>query len=159
MPIPIFPPLEWFDDPEFTEGHPHLDVTADGRFRAHLIVRHPDNSLVKGIEPGPSPTGYSGFHRHTIAVTQGDEGCNLTVGLVHMLDGLAVACVRAGDDQHGLWLAGVLMPDVDRATHEMLMARRLRLSGEWQHGELINVAVISYQDLPGFRWPPLDQPR
>ena len=159
MPIPFYPPLGWFSDPQFTEPHPQLEVTSDGRVRAHLIVRNPNDPHISRIEPGPSPTGYSRYHRSGIMTDCGEGLRHLDVGLVRMLDQSVVAYVRAGDDELGLWVAGALLPGVGIETHELLTTRPLRLSGEWHAGELVEITVIDIKALPGFRWPPLDEPR
>jgi hypothetical protein len=66
--------------------------------------------------------------------------------------GYAVADVTAGADEHGIWVAGALCPDVDELT-----VRRLRasaLSGDWRRiaGQLRLVAALVV-NVPGFPIP------
>ncbi|MGH3780936.1 MAG: hypothetical protein ACRDRO_10005 [Pseudonocardiaceae bacterium] len=95
------PPWDWFQDPEFLDPHP-VKVTGDGQVWGHLMVR----TSRQAMEPGPSSCGYAYFHRNRITVTHDDTQVTIGVGQITMLDLTPVAYVRAGDDPHGMWVAG-----------------------------------------------------
>jgi hypothetical protein len=107
-------------------------------------------------EPGPSACGYAQFHRSRITVDHGDTEENIDVGSITMLDETPVAYVRVGDDQHGVWVAGGLLPTVSPELRKVFM-RGLFLSGQWVDGELTAISTVSRGDLPGFRWEPATQ--
>ncbi|WP_327358444.1 hypothetical protein [Streptomyces sp. NBC_01304] len=150
---PVAPPKAWFDDPQLTEPT-GITVTDDGRVFGHLADwrrAHVSN----GRYAPRSSSGYQFFHLGSVLTEEGDT---LPVGTIcldtphadiplsahrasaHYADtGNAVAIVRAGEDAHGIWLAGALTPEADEQMAAKL--RRSPLSGDWRevggHTELI----------------------
>jgi hypothetical protein len=163
------PPRNWFDDPALVAPTP-VTVTADGRVMGHIATWGTCHISYPGqcVTPPRSASGYAYFHRKPIEV---DDGTLLPVGLLTMDTGHAgleassavamshyddtgtqVAAVRAGEDAHGVWVSGMLLPGVDEARVECL--RRSSLSGDWRvigaGQELVAALVVN---VPGFPIP------
>lgn len=144
---PVYPPRAWFDDPQLNELTP-ITVTADGRVFGHLA----DNDCHLSFLPGgqcvlpPAEGGFDWFHRPEIVTADGDLLAvgHLTAGTGHAdlsasaaaavehydHTGSQVAVVRAGRDQHGIYVAGSLVPEATPAQVQLL--RRSPLSGDWR---------------------------
>lgn len=166
---PVTPPTEWFGRPLLTGPTP-LTVTEEGRVYGHLAtwdtchVAHAQQC----VSPPRSNTGYAYFHTGSIMTDSGaevpvghitlntrhaGEKLNPTATLSHYEDtGTAVADVVAGEDDHGIWIAGGL-----RSTVTPAQVRELRaapLSGDWRRvgGNLELVAALAV-NVPGFPVP------
>ncbi|BDT39519.1 phage minor head protein [Streptomyces yaizuensis] len=172
-PVPWPPPRAWFDPPEL-DGPRAVRVTADGRIRGHLAAWSHDgmpNCHVgyegECVTPPTSPTGYRYFHQTTMDLPDGE----LDVGLITMDTGHAApslaaapavahydntgtmaAVVRAGEDEHGIWVAGAVLPDLDEDERRRLSLARF--SGDWRtrSGSLELVAALAV-NTPGFPHP------
>lgn len=167
--IPLKPPAEWFGDPGLSEPTA-LTVTADGRVFGHACawgVRH--IGLPGHRTPPRSRTNYR--HYRTGQVETAD-GSMVATGRISMggghasLDGTitaatqhyddvcsAVADVAAGEDQHGLWFAGALRPDV--TPEQIRTLRASSVSGDWRDAgtgslELCGILAVN---VPGFSTP------
>lgn len=131
-----------------------------------------------------SPSGYGHFHRYAvtdtgrelpvpagrITVAHGtlagacaccpgidDHACNrlsLGAAIGHYDRARTVAYVRAGEDAHGIWVAGVLADGVDDDDRAALA--RQRVSGDWRDAggalELVEVLTLA-RERPGFPLP------
>lgn len=162
----FLPAARMFDDPGLSEPTP-LHLTDDGRIIGHLAVFGVCHVGISDrcVTPPRSHAGYS--HFHTSAVTTADGARlpvgRLTVGTGHAEHGLTAhaaaahydntgtcwAYVRAGEDEIGIWVSGVLHPDAtERQVREGLSAP---LSGDWRSigGHLELVAALSV-NTPGF---------
>lgn len=166
---PVTPPADWFTDPGLTGPTP-LTVTADGRVFGHAAtfdqchIASPAGEGVCVLAPR-SRMNYAKFHLGSVLT---DDGESISVGKITMGTGhagarlrtaaatahyddtgTAVADVRAGEDQFGIWLAGALRPDV---TDEQVRALRASpISGDWrkENGNLELVAALAV-NVPGF---------
>lgn len=132
----------------------------------------------------PSNRQYADFHRYTttptghalpvatgrLTVAHGkltgvcaccpgidDHACNdLSMGaaIAHYDQARTVALVRAGEDQYGLWVAGVLAPEADDA--DIAKLQRQKVSGDWRNVagnlELVEVLTLN-REQPGFPLP------
>lgn len=161
------PPKEWFENPDLDRPS-GIKIDSEGRVTGHLAYW---NACHRGfrdqcVVPPKGSTGYSEFHKNATLVTEdGSElgaGC-LTLDVHHAdtsrsLDaakahydhsGTVFAFVRAGEDEHGIWVSGVLAPGLEPEKVEL--ARRLRLSGDWrpQNGSYELIAAQSVP-VPGF---------
>lgn len=144
---PAYPPQAWFDDPHLPELTP-MTVTAQGRVYGHLADRDCHLSFLqqgKCVLP-PEDGGFDWFHRPEIQtaegelvavghITAGTGHAELALGaaaaVAHYDDtGTQVAVVRAGRDEHGIWVAGSLVPEATEAQVQLL--RRSPLSGDWR---------------------------
>jgi len=163
------PPREWFDNPRL-DAPSNVTVTDDGRIFGHLALW---DSCYRGLDdvcltPPRDATNYREFHRNaSIAV---DDGTTINVGCItmgtehapvirglsaeqrarHYADeGLTVAYVRVGQDEHGVWVAGSIRTGVTDDQIDTL--RRHRLSGDWHplgsEHFLIAALVVN---VPGF---------
>lgn len=138
-----------FDRPELDGPTP---VTVDwetGRIFGHIATWgtcHAGFSDVCITPPkNPREDGeYSWFHRFPVDTSEGvvwagrltaggrHPGLNLTASAtMAAYDGKTVAAyVRAGEDDHGIWISGVVNPDLDERTKRILSRRKV--SGDWR---------------------------
>lgn len=141
------PPKEWFGDPKLS-GPSRLTITADGRVSGHLALWNVCHFGIRdACRMAPrSHTDYRFFQDGTVVTADGSEQpvgrlttgtghADINLGYVAASDhydntGNAVAVVAAGEDDHGIWVAGALTPD---ATETQIAAlRRSPLSGDWR---------------------------
>ena len=159
------PPADWFQRPDVDQLTP-LVVTDTGRVFGHIAGWDTCHVGLPGcVTPPSSPTGYTYFH---VAEQRTQDGATLPVGTLvagprhadaqlafraaqeHYDDpSAAVARVVAGEDEHGIWVAGWLLPG---ATPEALdVFRSSPVSGDWRRvgGSLELIGVCSV-NTPGF---------
>jgi hypothetical protein len=166
---PTFPPQAWFTDPTLT-GPTALTITDPGRLYGHLALWGTCHTGYPGrcVTPPKSGTGYSLFRVGSLRTA---EGADVPVGHVtlggghadlradtaaaraHYDDtGTAVADVAAGEDEHGIWVAGALRPDLTDAQVRELRASPL--SGDWRgHGAGLELVAALAVNTPGFPVP------
>lgn len=164
---PIYPPAGWFDNPAL-DGPTALTVTRDGRVYGHAALWDSCHVGFPGrcVAPPRSRTGYSHFHLGEISTQEGHEvyvgkitlasghastaaGMTEEAARAHYDDtGTVAAYVRAGDDQHGIWLAGAVRSDLPAERLQDLRANPV--SGDWRGGELIAAHCVP---TPGFPVP------
>lgn len=166
---PTLPPSGWFIDPKL-DGPTPLTITADGRVYGHLAVWGTCHTGFVGecVEPPASATNYAYFRTGAVRTSDKETVATgrLTVDTTHAgrrlgaadtsahyeHTGLAVADVAAGEDIHGIWVAGALRPNV---TDEQVRALQASpLSGDWRRigGNLELVAALAVNS-PGFPVP------
>ena len=166
---PLAPPKDWFNNPSL-DGPTPLRVEPDGRVYGHLAAWGVEHASFPGqnVTAPRSNTGYAHFHVGDVLTQEGDlvPVGRLTLGTGHADPGLGlraaaehydhtgacVAIVRAGEDRHGIWVAGSL---VASATDEQAAElRRSPLSGDWRRagGNLELVAALAV-NVPGFAIP------
>lgn len=165
-PEPPFP-AAWFEDPQLGPDDPG-EVTADGQVRVRVALF--DSCHIgyedRCVRPPRSETDYA--HAHTRLPLPLDDGTNIRLGSITVATGHAslrsdmastvahydntgacAALVRFGEDEHGIWAAGVVNPT---ATDEQIWAlRSSAVSGDWRYwadfretdGNLEMVAVLS----------------
>lgn len=163
--IPVVPPAEWFENPALTKPTP-LTVDDEGRVYGHIAAWHVDHiGMSFGTRPPRSQSKYSYFHT---GVVRTQDGKDVPVGQLTLAGGhasleasaaeavrhyddtaSAIADVHAGEDSHGIWVAGALRPGT---TPEQIRALRASApSGDWRpiKGRLELVAVCQV-NVPGF---------
>ncbi|MEV0822518.1 phage minor head protein [Nonomuraea rubra] len=157
-----------FADPYLTELTP-LQVTDDGRVFGHLAGWGTCHTGFPGqcVTAPHSRTDYALFHVGAVQTSDGPLGVGkITLGTGHAdpkygvraaaehydHTGTAVAVVRAGEDEFGVWVAGRLLDDVTPQQVETLM--RSPLSGDWRRvdGNLELVGALAV-NVPGFPVP------
>lgn len=171
-PAPL-PPLDWFRNPELTGVTPLTIFPPDefGRERVFGTIA-PWGQCHIGL-PGcvtapASQSGYSYFH---VAEQATAEGAVLPVGTLvagprhadaqaafqaaqahYDVPGAAVARVMAGEDEHGIWVAGWMLPGATAEAQQTF--RSSPVSGDWRRigGSLELIAVCSV-NAPGFPVP------
>lgn len=156
------PPMGAFADPELTEP---TALRYDGnRVYGHLALWGTCHIGVVGqcLTPPRSATGYAYFQTGAVVAWDGTDAVEvptgvLTVGTGHAAarlgaratadhydnTGTAVADVAAGEDEHGIWVAGTLRATAtDERVAELLAAP---LSGDWRRigGSLELVAALA----------------
>lgn len=158
-----------FADPHL-DGPTALQVTADGRVRGHLATWDtPHIGLGRRTTPPKSKSGYKYFHQGVVSTKDGDLPVGkLTLGTGHAPvaagitadaaaahydnTGTVAAVVRAGEDDHGIWVSGRLVPGLsDERVDEL---RRSGISGDWRGigGQYELVAALAV-NVPGFPIP------
>jgi 2'-5' RNA ligase len=163
------PPAEWFTDPGLQEATA-LTIDDDGRVYGHAALFdscHLGFPDVCTTAPR-SLTGYSLFHLGEVVCADGERvPCGkVTLGTGHAdrrlgwraaaehYDdcGTVVAYVVTGEDEHGIWVAGALNPDVSES--RVREFRASVLSGDWRNvnGNLELVALLAV-NVPGFPVP------
>lgn len=168
------PPAEWFDDPTFAGLTPltieEPDENGWRRVYGHLA---PWGSCHTGFAgqcitaPHSSP-GYGAFRTGEVLAANGARIAvgRLTLGGGHASTtlraapaiahydetGSAVADVAAGEDRHGIWLAGAVRRGVtDDQIHEM---RSSPPSGDWRRiGTSMELVAALHVNVPGFPVP------
>lgn len=163
--IPAVPPHEWFQNPGLSKATP-LTVDKDGRVYGHIAAWAVSHiGLPRATKPPRSKSGYAYFHT---GVVHTDAGKDMPVGQLTLAGGhaplnatavsaakhyddtaSAIADVHAGEDQHGIWVAGSLRPGVDE--YQIRALRASAPSGDWRpiNGQLELVAVCQV-NVPGF---------
>lgn len=162
------PPVDWFKAPDLDRLTP-LTISDSGRVFGHIAGWSTCHIGLPGcVTPPASMASYAYFHTSEQATA---EGITLPVGTLvagprhadpqaafqaaaaHYDDPeAAVARVVAGEDDHGIWVAGWLIPGaVDKAVD---IFRSSPVSGDWRRvgGALELIAVCSV-NAPGFPVP------
>lgn len=162
------PPAEWFADPGLVEPSPVV-VTDEGRIFGHLAAWGTCHIGIQGtcVTPPHSAMDYDQFLTGVRSTTDGDIPVGqITLGTGHAdvklkagpamahydNTGVAVADVFAGEDAHGIWIAGALRPGLPE--EKVLELRAAALSGDWRivRGNLELVAALAV-NVPGFPIP------
>lgn len=169
---PVAPPREWFEDPNL-EAPTHLTVTADGRIFGHAAPWEVCHVGIRNdcVMAPKDRTGYKFFKNGTVLTADGTsirvgkitmdtvhaptkDSFGRTPGLVpteaHYADtGKQIAVVAVGEDRHGIWVAGAVVPEA--SPEQVARLRRSPLSGDWRpepHGyELAGLLAVTD---PGF---------
>lgn len=161
-------PTEWFLDPQL-QSPTALTVTEDGRVFGHIATWGTCHIGMQGacVTPPQSYSDYTYFHQRSYPTPDGPLPVGvLTVGTGHAPirassaaalahydnTGTAAAFVRAGEDSHGVWVAGVVNP---YANEEQAFAlKTAAISGDWRtlggHLELVAALAVN---VPGYPIP------
>lgn len=165
---PVLPPKAWFERPDLDRLTP-VTVSDAGRVFGHIAGWETCHVGLPGCVTAPSsPTEYTYFH---VAEQPTADGPVLPVGTLvagprhadaqlafqaaqqHYDDpAAAVARVVAGEDEHGIWVAGWMLPGASVQARETFMSSPV--SGDWRRigGALELIAVCSV-NAPGFPVP------
>jgi hypothetical protein len=163
---PVCPPKAWFANPGLVGATP-MTVTNEGRIYGHVAtwgtchIGFTDQC----VTPPKSTAAYQHYLTGEILT---EDGTRLPVGQITMdtghaplnangaralahydNTGTAVADVRTGEDDYGIWMAGALRPGLDPVKIRGLMASDV--SGDWRRigGNLELVGVLAV-NVPGF---------
>jgi len=161
-----------FNDPKFTGPTP-LSVTAAGgvrHLRGHIATWDVCHIGIdrQCVTAPKSRTNYAHYHLGSILTTEGELPVGaLTLGTGHAdlnlsvndtrnhydHTGTMVASVRAGEDDYGIWVSGVVCDGVTDEQVRTLMASG-GISGDWRSigGNLELVAALAV-NVPGFPVP------
>lgn len=163
------PPVEHFANPHLTEPT-KITVTADGRVYGHLAPWNQPHIGYDGkmVFPPRNAGGAYEYFRQSKVVCA--DGTPLAVGLLTMNTGHAdetltaraaqahydhtgtiAAAVNIGEDEHGIWMAGSMLPDVSADQRNRFALARV--SGDWRQPQpgspLELIAALSVPN-PGF---------
>jgi hypothetical protein len=163
--VPVTPPSAWFENQKLRQPT-GLTVTDEGQVFGHIAAWHVDHiGMSFGTRPPRSRSKYSYFHTGLIRT---EEGKDFPVGQLTLSGGhasleasaseavrhyddtaSAIADVHAGEDAHGIWVAGAIRPG---SSPEQIRALRASSpSGDWRpikgHLELVAVCQVN---VPGF---------
>lgn len=165
--IPVKPKTEWFQDPKF-DGPTPITVRSDGSVFGHLALFDTCHIGFPGCVTPPRGSDYKYFHTGEIETDTGDavDVGHLTFNTGHasMTDsakaaashydhtGSVAADVRAGEDEHGIWISGALRPSL--SDEDLRAFRAAPLSGDWRRiaGRLELVGALAV-NTPGFPVP------
>ena len=166
------PPASWFDDPHLIEASP-ITVTEEGRVYGHLArwdTCHVGISGVCTVAPH-SASNYAYFRTGYVLTDDGEIPTGtLTLGkddigghadkyaspaaTIQHYDntGYGAAYVAAGEDDHGIWVAGCVAPGT--TPEQIIKMRASALSGDWREigGNLELVAAL-HVNVQGFPIP------
>jgi hypothetical protein len=165
---PARPPAAWFEDPHLA-GPSGVTVTEDGRVFGHVAQWGVCHIGLQGVcTEAPPGTDYSYFHlgyvvadddteipvgQITLSTGHADLKLNAKAAMAHYDNtGTAVADIRVGEDEFGIWCAGAMRPwATEQDVHEL---RAAKLSGDWREirGGLEMVAALAV-NVPGFPIP------
>lgn len=155
----------WFADPSL-EGPTPVTVTEDGRVYGHLALWDSHHVGMPGrrVNPPRSRSGYASFHQSTVVTERGRVAVGrLTVGGGHASaragvraaaehydeTGTCWAFVRAGEDEHGIWVAGEVNHDADPV--KVREGAQAPLSGDWRRvGAGLELVAALSVSTPGF---------
>jgi hypothetical protein len=163
---PLLPPADWFANPKLSRATP-VTVTNEGRVFGHVAVW---GSCHIGftdqcVTPPRSATNYAHYLTGEVLC---EDGSRVAVGQVTMdtghapmnanahraaahydHTGSAVVDVTAGEDEHGIWIAGALRPGVAPEQIRALMASDV--SGDWRRiGSGLELVAVLAVNVPGF---------
>lgn len=165
------PPIEYFTDPGFTEPTP---LTIDGdRIFGHIATWGTCHiGISKRCTPPPrSKSDYAYFNVGAKRVQDGDQVRTVGVGHLTMNTGHAslsaslaetlahydntgtcAATVAAGEDSHGIWINGLVEPELSERDRERLAAAPP--SGDWRPKEgALELCAILAVNVPGYPVP------
>jgi len=161
-------PKEWFENPNL-ENLTALTVSDDGRVFGHAAgwgqchIARSDRC----VTAPKSSTDYAYFHVGAVRTDDGDVPVgHITMGTGHAaLDlksataaahydntGTVVADIHAGEDAHGIWVAGALREDLtEKQVHAI---RASAISGDWRRiGAGMEMVAALAVNVPGFPIP------
>lgn len=157
--IPDVPPAEWFDEPQDLPPFGAITVTDEGRVYGLLAPRNVAHRSYQNKRV-TVPMGNVDYSRWMNRETIVQGGKRIMTGAITMDCGHAstdprydaqvsmdhydnscsiVATARIGENKHGVWVAGALLPDVTPAQITRMLA--CQLSGDWR----------KHREKPGWR--------
>src|SRR5690349_7554538 len=165
---PELPPAEWFKAPDLDRLTP-LTVSDSGRVFGHIAGWGSCHVALPGCVTAPfSASGYAYFHTAEQTLQDGrtipvgtlvagprhaDIGAAFQAAQAHYDDpSAAVARVVAGEDAHGIWVAGWLLPGAVPAAVDVF--RSSPVSDDWRRiGGAVGLVAGRSVNAPGFPVP------
>lgn len=167
--IETTPPSKWFANPGLTEPTP-ITIGPDGQIYGHLAlfntchIGFPEAKCMMA----PKNDSFAYFHTGELISSDGDSipighltfktghasmsASGMDAASHYDNTGTVAADVCAGNDKHGIWVAGALRPHLNDA--DLREFRAAPLSGDWRRigGRLHLVAALAV-NTPGFPVP------
>jgi hypothetical protein len=172
-PFPLYPPAAWFDRPDWLEPLQKLTVVTSGPEAGRVAgyVAPWDQCLLDGTGDcwtiPSSPTGYSQAQQGDTETAEGNlvRTANLGGGVNHARlaagfreavrhyhnTAAQVARVQYHEDDHGIYLAGAMWPDVTE--QQVAIVRAAAVSGDWRylpHVGGYDLCGVQLVNTPGF---------
>jgi hypothetical protein len=168
---PVDPPAAWFTDPQLT-GPTAITIEDDGRIYGHLATWGECHVGISGqcVVPPRSASNYARFRVGQVRTAEGTRVATgaLFMGTAHATTrgrpslsavqdhyadtGTATADVAAGEDAHGIWVAGAMRPDL--TPEQVRAARGSVLSGDWRTaGGQLDLLAALHVNVGGFGIP------
>lgn len=160
------PPGEWFEPPAATAAHSIRVDVETGQISGYLAAWGTCHVGYKDrcVPPPRSPSGYAYYNLRPVRTSSGTVHCGLiTMNTGHAKltaaapaamahydnTGTQAAVVRVGEDNHGIWVAGAVLPFLTR--DDRLRLSLSSFSGDWREvrggAELIAALAVNS---PGF---------
>lgn len=177
-PAPTYPKAAWFQNP-YLPGPSPITIIQDADTGTYRFVGHAarwgECHIGLGLSVGQegctvAPHSVSNYAYYRTGAVETDEGL-IPTGPITMATGHAdsflshgpaaahydntgtvVADVAAGEDEHGIWLAGVFRPGVTAQQRAELLAGTISGDWRWIGGNLEMVATLAV-NTPGFPIP------
>lgn len=146
--FPVYPPKSWFENPNLTQKT-KMTVTDEGHVFGHLALWnecHRDFNQRECVLAPRSKQGYEPFHLGTVVTAEGESlSCGKIImdtrhAAIHLgyaaasvhydNTGDEIAMIRCGEDEHGIWFAGAVVPEA--TAQKVAKLRRSPLSGDWR---------------------------
>ena len=162
---PVKPPKAWFGNPKLDKPTP-LTIDDDGRVFGHIATWETSHiGLPYGTRPPRSVSNYQYFRTGVLRTAEGED---VPVGQLTLAGGHAPlqadanaavkhyddtasawADVAAGEDRHGIWVAGAIRPDITEA--QVRVARASSPSGDWRPiNNALELVAACCVNVPGF---------
>jgi hypothetical protein len=161
---PLHPERDWFNNPELS-GPTRLTVTDDGRVFGHIATWDTKHMANPNIVPPKSRSNYKYFNAKPLRLADNED---ILVGQLTLAGGhadlrlganaaashydntqSAVADVRAGEDEFGIWVAGAMRPTVTDA--QIRAFRASDPSGDWRMtDDGLELIAVCQVNVPGF---------
>jgi len=164
--IPVAPPEDWFAEPKLSKLTP-ITVTDDGRVFGHIASWSQDHIGYANQKTNAprSKSKYAYFHT---GVLRTETGKDVEVGQLTLAGGhadltysaraaakhyddtaSAIADVRAGEDEHGIYVTGALRPGV--TPEQIRVFRASAPSGDWRPiNRSLELVAVCQVNVPGF---------
>jgi hypothetical protein len=164
----VDPPLAWFTDPHLREPTP-FTVTDDGRVFGHLALWGTCHiTFANTCVTPPRETELSYFTTGELVTREGERVAvgRLTFGTNHAPlqlgqrpaiehyehTGFVAADVSAGNDKHGIWVAGSVRTHLTEG--QLRAIRAASISGDWRRiGNKMRLVGALLVNVPGFPVP------
>ncbi len=164
---PVRPPVEWFQNPDLSEPTA-LTTTDDGFVFGHLALWNTCHIGMPNCTRPPRGATYSYFHTGELETEEGKVipvgHLTFNTGHASIYDapnkaashydhtGAVAADVIAGEDRHGIWVAGALRPELSE--EQVRTFRSAPLSGDWRRiGNRLELVAALSVNTPGFPVP------
>lgn len=161
------PPAAWFEDPGLHMPSP-LTITNEGRVLGHIAAWGTCHTGYTERCVTPPRGDYDSFHVGATRCSDGSEVATgvfawgiphaaLTQSLIdawsHYSDSrYGFARVASGEDAHGIWFSGALMPGITES--DIAILRALSMSGDWRRNprtrrlSLIAALAVNFPGYP-----------
>jgi len=164
---PIRPPSSWFNNQNLPGPTP-LTVLDDGQVFGHIGLWGTCHIGMPACTAPPKGGTYAYFHTGALSTEEGEEvsvgHLTFNTGHADVYDnafnasshydhtGAVAADVTAGEDRHGIWVAGAMRPHLTE--EEVRIFKAAPISGDWRRiGARLELVAALSVNTPGFHVP------